>query len=61
MSNIAYNVLSDKAPSSLEKANEMLTHLNSYGGGNLTEHEDKHAFVECATFADDYKYHGEGW
>ena len=39
----------------------MLTYLNSWGGGNLTEHEDKHPFVECATFADDYKYHGEGW
>lgn len=24
-------------------------------------HESEHAFVECATFADDYKYNGEGW
>jgi hypothetical protein len=26
-----------------------------------TTHEDEHAFVECATFADDWKYHGEAW
>jgi hypothetical protein len=27
----------------------------------LTSHEDKYPFVECATFADDIKYHGGGW
>jgi len=27
----------------------------------LTQHEDKHSFVECATFADDIKYHAGGW
>ena len=26
-----------------------------------TWREDKHALVECSTFADDYKYRGEGW
>ena len=26
-----------------------------------TTHEGDHAFVECATFADDNKYHGEMW
>lgn len=27
----------------------------------MTYREVDHDFVECATFADDYKYHGEGW
>ena len=28
---------------------------------DLTTHEGDHVFVETATFADDNKYHGEGW
>ena len=28
---------------------------------DLTYHEVNHSFVECATFADDIKYHGGGW
>ena len=38
----------------------MLTYLADYDP-DFTTHEDEHAFVETATFADDYKYHGEGW
>ena len=38
----------------------MLTYLQDYDP-DMTYREDMHAFVECATFADDYKYHGEGW
>ena len=60
VSNIAQNVLEERAPSSLASANEMLGYLADYDS-EMTTHEDKHAFVECATFADDYKYHGEGW
>ena len=41
-------------------ANAMLTYLQDYDP-DMTYREDMHAFVECATFADDYKYHGEGW
>ena len=41
-------------------ANTMLTHLQD-SNPDMTTHEDEHAFVECATFADDLKYHGEGW
>lgn len=38
----------------------MLTYLAA-SNPEMTTHEDQHAFVECATFADDLKYHGEGW
>ena len=60
VANIAENVLKDKAPDSLAAANKMLTYLADYDP-DFTTHEDEHAFVECATFADDYKYHGEMW
>ncbi len=53
-------MLEERAPEALAAANEMLTYLQDYSA-DLTSHEDDHAFVECATFADDYKYHGEGW
>lgn len=38
----------------------MLTYLAAYDP-EMTTHEDTHAFVECSTFADDLKYHGEAW
>lgn len=38
----------------------MLQHLTDYDASK-TWREDKHALVECSTFADDYKYRGEGW
>lgn len=38
----------------------MLTYLQEYNA-TITVHEDEHPFVECATFADDYKYHGHAW
>lgn len=28
---------------------------------DFTYREDKHALVECSTFADDWKYRGEAW
>ena len=41
-------------------ANQMLTYLQDYDP-DMTYREVDHDFVECSTFADDYKYHGEGW
>lgn len=38
----------------------MLTHLTEYDS-TKTWREQDHALVECSTFADDYKYRGEGW
>lgn len=60
VANIAENLLAENAPSSLDAANEMFHYLCDYDAEYCT-HEDMHAFVECATFADDFKYHGEGW
>ena len=60
VSNIAYDLLEENAPDALAAANTMLTYLQ-VADPDMTTHEDKHALVECATFADDLKYHGEGW
>lgn len=60
VANIAQDLLEEKAPSALEAANKMLTYLGEYDP-TFTTHELDHAFVECATFADDFKYHGEAW
>ena len=60
MANIAQNLLEEKAPDSLAAANLMLTYFADFDPEEVS-HEADHAFVECATFADDMKYHGEGW
>ena len=60
VANIAQNLLEEKSPDALEAANDLLKYLGESDPDFVT-HEDKHAFVECATFADDYKYHGEAW
>ena len=38
----------------------MLTYLGEFDD-YYTYHEDEHPFVECATFADDYKYSAAHW
>lgn len=60
MANIAQNLLEERAPDSLAAANKLLTYLPPVDP-DLCTHEDQHAFVESATFADDNKYHGEMW
>ena len=60
VANIAQNLLEENAPDSLLAANELFHYLCDYDADYCT-HEDQHAFVESATFADDFKYHGEGW
>jgi hypothetical protein len=61
---IAENILSDKAPEQLEKARDVLKTLESTDA-SLTKNEKNHPFVECATFADSFKYNGgyyqKGW
>ena len=50
---VAYDHLMETAPEVIGKAEaflEPLTYMN--------QHEDKHMFVECATFADDIKDKG---
>merc|ERR1712051_352035 len=37
-----------------------MKYLGEYNS-TFVQYEDKHAFVESATFADDFKYHGEMW
>ena len=38
----------------------MLSHLTAYNA-TLTAGEGNYPYVECATFADDIKYHGGAW
>jgi hypothetical protein len=54
---IARNVLETSAPEQLAKAEQILSTLDK-ADPKLTKNEGKHAFVECATFADDFKYNG---
>ena len=60
VANIAQNLLEEYAPASLDDANEILSYLME-SDPELVYHENDHSFVECATFADDIKYHGGGW
>ena len=60
VANIAQNLLEDYDQSALDGANAMLQYLRD-SDADLTSHEDMHNFVECATFADDIKYHGGAW
>ena len=61
---IAENILNEKAPEQLEKVKTVLSTLETTDA-SLTKHEKNHPFVECATFADDFKYNGgyyqKGW
>lgn len=61
---VARNLLETEAPEQLAKAEQILSTLDKYDE-KLTKNEGKHVFVECATFADDFKYHGgyyqKGW
>ena len=54
---IARNELETSAPEQLAKVEAILSTYEKYDS-EITKDEGKHAFVECATFADDFKYHG---
>ena len=60
VANIAQDILLQNDPDSWDAANEMLTYYADAYPEDVT-HEDMHPFVECSTFADDMKYHGEAW
>lgn len=56
---VAYETLLRKSPSTISKVEQILSHLHKSNPELVVE--DKHPFVECATFADNIKYHGGGW
>ena len=55
---IAQEVLTKRNPAVVTKVEGILSVLKDNG---FPVREDKHPFTECATFADDIKYHGGGW
>jgi hypothetical protein len=57
---MAYDLLQEKSPASLSKANDVLAVLHE-ADPDLTYKEGNYTFVECVTLADDIKYHGGGW
>jgi len=61
---IAYNLLEKSAPEQLEKVESIISILEK-SDAKLTMNEDKHKFVECAPWADNFKYNGgfyqKGW
>ena len=66
IASIAERVLEKESPNSLKEANTMLSYLDRFSqtpeaGKDWTSREEDHAFVECATFTDDWKYRGEAW
>ena len=60
VANVAQNLLQQNDKESFKAAMTLLGYLKT-SDPTLTQHEDKHSFVECATFADDIKYHAGGW
>jgi len=55
VSRIAYDILSREAPDQLKKAESILAEKSD---SVIKKHEKYHSFVECATYGDDFKYHG---
>jgi hypothetical protein len=60
VANIAQDLLQQNSPSALSEALTTLSYLTTYNA-SLTTGEGNYPFVECATFADDIKYHGGAW
>ena len=60
MANIAQNQLLANSPESLNYALDLLAYLRD-ADPDLCYEDGDHPFVECATFADDIKYHGGAW
>ena len=62
---VAYEVLKSRNPDKIDQVEAILATLRQPGACPDTFEtlivEDKHPFVECATFADNIKYHGGGW
>ena len=60
VANIAQDLLLENSSTTFTSALTMLAHLKEFDP-SLTAGEADHPFVECATFADDIKYHGGAW
>jgi len=55
---VAQETLEKRNPEVITKVEAILSILKENG---FPVREDKHAFTECVTFADDIKYHGGAW
>jgi hypothetical protein len=60
VSRIAEDILTAQNPDVLAKALDILSVLKK-SDPSYTQYEDKHPFVECATFADKIKHRGGDW
>ena len=58
---MAQDQLEDLAPDAFEAAQESLQVLCDYDGVYWCTTQNNHPFVECATFADEFKYGGASW
>ena len=58
MARIAYELLAQRNPEALKKADSL---LRVYSDELTREHEDQYPFVEGVTLADDNKRRGGGW
>lgn len=54
----AYDILKQKNPAALQKAEDVLTKFSDY---SISNHEKDYPFVECVTWPDDIKRIGGGW
>jgi len=52
---IAYDILQKDSPDVLAKANTILHNMSNY---ETKKAEKNYPFVECATYGDNFKYHG---
>jgi len=57
---IAYDLLRKENPDTLQKVNNLLAILKE-DDAYIVQKEGDHPMVECATFADDIKWHGGKW
>jgi len=61
---IGYEILQTESPSQLQKAENILSELKTNDPSAVSK-EGSHPFVECAPWADSFKYHGgffqKGW
>ena len=60
VANIAQDLLQQNSPAAFNQALTTLNYLTVYNA-TLTIGEGNYPYVECATFADDIKYHGGAW
>jgi len=57
---IPYDLLKEDSPTTITKVDKVLKYLHT-SDPDGTAKEGKYPLVECATYADDIKYHGGMW